>query len=138
MAFQQYKIAAGWNNAAGLANVEDQFPRYQNKPLIVRGRGGFSPGVRRIRGNFSVSYSGKQIIRWRIRVMGINQYNYWQANYTTGGNSYSGKNTIRSRNGSDSFANYSVTSQLPSPDTLETKGDSYQNVEIIHVIEAAL
>lgn len=137
MPYQDYKIASGWNNAAGLANIETQFPRYQNKPLIVRGRG-FNPGIKRIRADFQVYATGKQTIRWRFRVMSIAQYNYFMSNYTTGGNSYSGKNTIRTKNVGDTYANYSVTSQLPSPDELQTKADAYLDVVITHVVEAAL
>jgi hypothetical protein len=137
MPFQDYKIASGWNNAAGLANLETQFPKYQGKPLIVRGRG-FNPGQKRIGANFQVYITGKRVILWRFRLMSIVQYNYWQANYTVGGNSYSGKNTIRSKKVDDTYGNYSVTSQLPSPDELQTKADSYENVVISHVIEAAL
>lgn len=137
MAFQDYQIASGWNNAAGLANIETQFPRFQNEPLIVRGRG-FNPGIKRVGANFQIYTSGKQVIRWRFRVMSIAQYNYFMANYTVGGNSYSGKNTIRTKKVDDTYGNYSVTSQLPSPDELESKGSAYLDVVITHVVEATL
>lgn len=137
MPFQDYKIASGWNNAAGLANIETQFPKFQNEPLIVRGRG-FNPGLKRIGANFQVYTTGKRVIRWRFRVMSIAQFNYFVTTYTTGGNSYSGKNTIRTKDETDTYANYSVTSQLPSPDELEFKAGAYLDVVITHVVEAAL
>lgn len=138
MAFQEYQLAVGWNNAAGLANVEVAFPRYQNNPLIVRGRGRFQPGIQRVRADFGSSETGKQVFTWLIPVMGINQYVYWQSTYSTGGNSYSGKVTARTRNAADSFANYSATYRIPTPDQLEPREDSYQNVVVIFTVEAAL
>lgn len=137
MPFQSYSIASGFNNAGGLMNVETVFPTFQTKPMIVQGRT-FNPGVKRKRADKVGYRTGFQIIIWRIPIMSIAQYNYWQANYTIGGNSYSGKNTIKSKSATDAYANYSVVSELPSPDELKSRAGVYMNVVITHTVEASL
>lgn len=135
--FQSYSIAAGYNNAAGLANVETTFPTFHGKPMIVRGRT-YNPGVKHRRADKLTYRTGFAIILWRIPVMSIAQYNYWISNYTTGGNSYSGKNTIRTKKTDDTYGNFSVASDIPAPDELTSRNGYYRDVLITHVIEAAL
>lgn len=137
MAFQNYSIASGFNNAAGLANVETAFPTFQGKPMIVQGRT-FNPGEKRRRADKLTYRTGFQIALWRIPVMSIAQYNYWIANFTTGGNSFSGKNTIKTKKVDDTYGDYSVVSDIPSPDELKSRGGAYRDVLITHVVEAAL
>lgn len=137
MPFQSYSIASGFNNAVGLTNVETTFPLFRNKPLIVQGRT-LNPGIKRKRADKLAYRTGFVIIEWRIPVMSIEQYNYWIATYTTGGNSFSGKNTIRTKNALDAYANYSVVSDIPAPNDLRSRGGAYRDVVIVHTVEAAL
>lgn len=139
MAFQNYQIAAGWNAAGSLANIETAFPKYQNKPLIVRARR-FNEGIKRIRGDKQRSTSGFQSFVWFCKVLSVAQWNYFQDNYSSGGSSYSGKVTVRTRKSDDTYANFNAVMHLPDPSEMDSSliGDAYRNVEIRFVVEAAL
>lgn len=138
MTFQSYALAAGLNNAAGLANIETAFPLYQGNPLIVQGRGRFIPGLLRVRADFQHYLTGITMFTWLIPVMGINQYLYLQSTYSTGGNSYSGKVTAKTRKVDDTYGNFSAIYRIPTPDLLERRQDAFLNVEIVFSVEAAL
>lgn len=132
-----YKWAIGFNNVAGYTIVESDVPLYQNKPMIVQGRGRFEDGDPFERADAAISTLGKPLFTWLVPVMGLNQYAYIRAK-APGGTGYYVRMTVRTRNSLDAFANYSATLQIPRPSELERKRDSYRNVLLRFVVEAAL
>lgn len=133
--FSEYGIVYGWSGTPN--NVETTFPTYQGHPLIVRGRGLYDPGIIRTRADKLDYLTGFSTVIWRIKVLSVAQYNYFQDTYTVGGNSYSGKVTIRTRNTDDAFANVNAVLKMPKASTLtkHPTADAYRDVEIRFVVE---
>lgn len=135
-----HKIATNWNNAAGLAYIEDAIVWYQDKPLIIQSRGRWDEGIERERADKLSTITGFQTFDWFAPVMGANQYDNLQDTYTTGGTGLRGKVTARTRsmNDDDTFANYSAVLVIPKRKDLERKFDAYLNVKLRFIVEAAL
>jgi hypothetical protein len=140
MTYQQYSLAAGYDAAGSLVNVETGFPTYQGHPLIVQGRGTWDEGVERDRADKLSTLTGFQTFKWLIPVMGVSQYEYAQLTYTTGGNSLRGKVTVKTRSlaDDDTYANYNAVMHLPKRADLERKQNAFVKVEILFVVESAL
>lgn len=137
---QGYKLVAGYNNAMTLVAVETAFPLYQGKPLIMQGRGTWNVGEEFERADKGLALTGYQVFKWLIPVMGVNQYDFAQDTYCTGGTGQSGKTTARhrSKDDDDTFANYNAMLRLPQQYKLQRKYDAYLGVEIVFIVEAAL
>lgn|SRR5574341_428623 len=137
---QGYQWATGFNNAAGLANVETDIVEYRNQPLIVSGRGTFDEGIIRSRSDKTAYATGFNSFTWFISVLGEDQYDDIQSSYTPGGTGYSAKMTVRTRNRSGDFANYNAVLRLPKKSELERiRGQAgFRNVELRFLIDSAL
>lgn len=140
MTYQQYALAVGFNSAGSLVNVETGVPTYQGHPMIVQGRGTWDEGIERERADKLSTLTGFQIFKWVVPVMGVNQYEYMQTTYTTGGNSLRGKVTVKTRSVSDddTYANYNAVMHLPKRTDLDRKQNAFVKVEITFVVEGAL
>ena len=130
MAFQGYQWATGLNNAGGLANIEDDVPRYQGEPFIIQGRGALSSGIIRQRADSSLYTTGLVTFVWIAPIMSEAQYDYIQDTYTVGGNSLYGLMTVRTLNDATTFANYNATMQIPDRSELTRKRNAFQDVTI--------
>lgn len=135
-----YKWVASFNNAGNLVAVQSVVPMYQNKPMIIQGRGNWNLGNVFERADKMTTVTGFGSFFWLIKVMSVNQYDYIQDTYTVGGNSLSAKMTVRTRSKGDdtTFANYSAVLRLPKIGDLERRQDAYLNVRLTFIEEAAL
>jgi hypothetical protein len=135
MAFQEASLAAGWNNAGSLANIETTFGFYMGSPFIAFMMP-ISEGDPFERGNARLSSLGKMRFQWRFAGMTVAQYELARTTYCSNG--YSGPVTVRTLKKS-SYANYSATLQLAHEDELDLQpGGVYLNPVWKFVIEAAL
>lgn len=132
-----YQWAAGFNNVAGFVTVQSDVPSYQNKPMIIQSRGRFVDGELFERADGVIVTLGESGFSWLIPVMGITQYAYIRAK-SPGGTGYYVKQTVRTRNSLDAFANYSAILHIPRPSDLERRSDVYRNVVLRWIVEAAL
>lgn len=90
----EYRIAAGWNNAANLRGLEGVFVANDFIPFkTFKSWGTYSPGEAIIRGDGTVVYDGYPSCQWVFGVITRLQVQYLQDTYC--GGSYSGKVTIR-------------------------------------------
>lgn len=114
MAVDDNQIASGWNNAAGLVNIEtlvDSNGVYV-APLLYGGLGNYTRGLRRVGSDGVVYYEGYAVKVWTSVFLTYLQYDVVLA--------YSGKVTLRTRLNSGSYANYNAV--LTLPDTSELNG----------------
>ena len=135
---QGYQWSAGFNNAAGLKDVEVDVPAFLGKPFYIHGAGSWDEGIVRPRADKLVTITGFQRFAWTADVMSDEQYNYIQATYTPGGTGLRAKMTVRSRNRSGSFANYSAVLVLPKKSDLSRIWNAYRDVTLGFIVEAAL
>jgi hypothetical protein len=135
MPFQNYQWASGFGNTEAFVNVEDDVTKYRNKPLIVSGRARFDDGILRTRADLLRYLTGLKSFTWTVPVMSIAQYEYIQTNYTVGGNSFSGRMTIKTRISDDTYADFNAILYLPKqPELTRTRtGDAFQNVTLTFV-----
>lgn len=131
MARYDYQLAVGHNNAAGLTNVETTIPSYQtHQTFFPRGRGMFDDGILRVRSDGLLYTAGFASFVWEVDVLEYAQWAYLQTTYTTGGNTYSGQVTARTRLIGGTYANYNATMILPKPPDEDKKFVAMRNVEI--------
>lgn len=130
--FYAYKIAAGYNNAAGFVNIEAITPTGDRNFAPPQAYAGFSPGVLRVRADGLRYVAGFQTIIWQFSVLTAAQWRYLMDTYSTGGNSYSGKVTISSRGVDDAYASYNAIINIPPLPELESgrKWKNYRDVVI--------
>ncbi len=128
--WQEYAIAAGWNNTALLKTIESITPPSDRPFYPVNGYSSFNPGAIRIRGDGSIYLAGYPSCGWRFSAMTRKQYQYLMSTYTVGGNSYSGKVTIRTRKDDGTFANYNAVLLLPILPEVQRVLKLYRDVEI--------
>lgn len=111
MAFYDYRIAAGFNNAVGLVNVE-KIAIAGERGFIMQNYGHFNPGAFKVRGDGTLFLSGFGSTSWIFEAITKNQFRYLQETYCNNG--YSGKVTIRTRTDDpDVYANYNAIMILP-------------------------
>jgi hypothetical protein len=114
MSFQEYKIAAGYDNEAELQNVEYVIPGYSDRiSFYPRGRGNFDEGIMRTRSDGSVYFTGYQSFTWPLDFLSYSQWIYLQTNYCSGGTGLSGKVTVSTRLPNGTYANYNAVMILP-------------------------
>lgn len=122
---QLYQMAVGWNNASALLSVE-QFPATGLKPWSpVDGYSTYNPGKRVIRLDGQIYLSGYPSCDWPFSYWTREHYQYLLSTFSTGGSSYSGKVTIKTRVSSGAFANYNAIMQLPFLPELARKRTLY-------------
>jgi hypothetical protein len=127
-AFQNYQIAAGWNNAAGLVNIGLIVPSSHIAFVEPIAKPNWNPGIQRIRLDglsYSAGYSSQT---WTLGFVTLQQYDYLLSTYTGGGQS--GKVTIKTRYRNHAYANYNAIMSIPIPDELQATGQLYQSVPV--------
>jgi hypothetical protein len=134
-----YQLAAGWNGAGSLVDIQSIIPTGDRRFVAPQGYSGFDEGVLRVRLDKQRYLTGHTSFPWLFDVLTVAQYRYLMATYTTGGNSYSGKVTARTRiPSSGAFANYNAILYLPKLPELTRKYLSYRDVVIQFVDAVAL
>lgn len=132
MPLYSFQLAAGHNNAAGLANVETTFgaPFW---PLVVWDR-----GVRFERADSQITRVGFLAFDWQLDVLTFAQRALLSTTYCAGGDS--GLVTVRSwipaMDGT--YANYNGTIQLPDPKEAGPTIAAWQNALLRFTQVAAL
>jgi hypothetical protein len=131
MAWSDYQIAVGNNNAAGLALVESLVPSGNIAVAGPAANGYRNPGVTRIRANGLSTQSGYLSQLWRMVFLTYEQYNYLKTTYCGGG--YSGLVTVRTHFTNQAYANYNAVLIMPYESDLAQSnvGWGYQGVELL-------
>ena len=127
VAFFDYKIAAGNNNAAGLVNIGTITPSSGILFPEPVARPNYTPGVHKIRLDGLDYQAGYASHVWMMPFLDWRHYDHLRTTYCAGG--YSGKVTIRTRYMLVSYANYNAILHLPPPDQILDKnvGWGYNN-----------
>lgn len=128
--YPDYQIAVGWNNAASLRSIESITPTNDSAFPPPSAYNGFDAGSVLVKGDGQTYLSGFAAFTWRFSHLTWAQYQYLIATYSTGGTSYSGKVTVRSRIQTGSFANYNAILLLPKLPELQRTRKIYRDVEI--------
>lgn len=116
-----YQIAAGWNNAAGLADVNTLGPVGGEKLNMPRAFPLVNAGTRRYRGDLTSTISGTVVQRWDFTAAYYDQYIYVKETFCGTGRTYSGKVTIRTRlYDTDTYANYNAVLEVPFQSEIDT------------------
>jgi hypothetical protein len=123
--FYQYKLASGWNVAAGsLVNIESIKPTGDTYYFFApKAYGFYDPGQRKVRGDGTILMVGFPLVTWEFDVITRLQHEYLIATYSTGGNTYSGKVTINTRLGTSTYVRYNAVMIIPKP--IEADGATY-------------
>lgn len=110
-----YKLAAGYNNAAGLVNIESITPSGDKAFYPPQGVGAYDPGQFRIRGDGTVYVSGFAATEWLFSKITRAQVRYLQTTYCNSG--WSGKVTVATKTDNiNTYANFNavmVLTKLP-------------------------
>lgn len=130
MAVYEYSIAAGYNNAGGLVNIENIVPSSDIAFYPPIAYNTFSRGILRVRADQTSVITGFQVVRWLFAIITRAQWRYLQATYTTGGNSYSGPVTIRTHGEDGFYHNYNAIMTIPPISELKLQPLAYQDVEV--------
>ena len=138
MSIQDYQLAVGHDNEAGLTNVESTLPTFRSRPFYVRGRGSFSEGVVRVKGDKGLYVTGYNTFAWQVSFLSYEQYAYLQTTYTTGGNSLSGPVTVRTRRFGGTYSNYNATIRLPKIADSDSGYLGIRNAVIVFCVDEAL
>lgn len=138
MTFQDYQLAAGHDNAGGLTNVETTIPASQQQTFLPQGRGNFDEGVLRVRGDGLTYLTGFQAFSWPLDVLPYAQWDFMRTTYTTGGNSFSGKVTVRTRLIDGTYANFNALLHLPEPPDETKKFVALRDTEILFTRAVAI
>lgn len=125
-----YQIADGQNNAAGLVNIEAITPSGDRAFAAPQAFSSFNPGVLRVRADGLSYLAGFQSFTWLFSILTRAQWQYLQDNYSTSGNSYSGKVTVRSRNIDGTYTNYNTLINIPLLPDLDRQFTAYKQVRI--------
>jgi len=123
--FYQYAIAANYNVAANsLVNIETIKPTGDIYNFFApKAYGFYDPGARKVRGDGTILMVGFPVVTWVFDVMTRLQHEYLISNFSTGGNSYSGKVTINTRLGTSAYSRMNAVMVLPK--TIEADGPTY-------------
>jgi hypothetical protein len=128
MAIYDYRIAAGHNNTAGLVNVEDIAPPGDRAFYPPSAYSSYNVGAIRLRLDGTAYTAGMPSVEWLFDVMTRAQWRYLQDTYTVGGNSHSGKVTVRTRDMDGAYTNYNAVMILPRLVDLERSFTLYRRV----------
>lgn len=126
-----YAIAAAYNNASGLKRIETIIPSGESKAFPpVNAYSAYNPGTLRLRADGLAYITGYASTEWRFSYLSVVHYRYLISTYSTGGNSYAGKVTIRTRIADGTFANYNAIMLLPILPKLNRTYLKYRDVVI--------
>lgn len=128
--WQEYAIAAGWNSANLLKNIESIIPAGDRAFCAPNAYSAYNPGTLRLRADGVAYVEGFPSVTWMMAILTRKQYQYLMTTYSTGGNSYSGKVTIRTMTPSGSYANYNAIMLLPIMPELDRAFKLYRSVQI--------
>ncbi len=124
MAFYDYQIAIGNNNAGSLVNVEALTGTAGNLFDPVEGWTAYSPGSARIMSSGLYSFTGYPSTVWRSGILRVTQYKYLYDTILVG--AYSAPVTIKTTAQEvGTYANYNAIMTIPIPEDLTAQGHSY-------------
>lgn len=131
MTWYQYQIAAGYNNAGALVNIESLTPSGDRPFHVPDGWSQFDLGVEKIRLDRLSTLAGYPATAWVFAALTRKQYAYLQSTYTSGGASYRGKVTIKTiKADGQTFANYNAVMVLPKLTESQRRGGAYPDVKV--------
>jgi hypothetical protein len=115
MAFNDYRIAVGHNNAAGLVNIESITPSGDEPFDAPDGLGKYRLSPNRVvRGNGLMFHQGLPSTRWEFATITQAQVRYLMETYCSNG--YSGFVTIRTQtDNKEVYANFNAVMNLTDP-----------------------
>jgi len=123
---QQYALAAGHNNAAGLITLSKT--NVGGRPIFVRGAGGYRPGELVVNLAGGLAPLGFASETWIVSVLLYAQYEWLRNTFCAGG--YSGRVTVRTRTDGLAYANYNAILHVPASGELTRVLGRYENVEL--------
>src|SRR6476659_6316171 len=106
-----YAIAASYNNAAGLTNLELIVPTGDRAFFSPVAYNNYKPGVRKIRSDGTLYLAGFAASFWILPAATRKHIEYIMDTYCAGG--YSGKVTIKTRINRIAYANFNAILSLP-------------------------
>lgn len=109
-----YKIAVGYNNAAGFVNIELIVPSLDRAFFAPEGYNNFNRGQRVIRGDGLIARNGFPYCFWLFSAVTRKQVSYLRATYGD-----SGPVTIATRPDEQAYQNYNAIIDLPDPDATQ-------------------
>lgn len=110
--YPDYKIAAGWDNVAGLVTLEGLLVTDDIQPFVYpKGVKQFDAGIRKTRADGTDYFVGYPSTRWVFGVMTWRQWAYAKLTFCAGG--YAGKVTVRTRTTGLNYANFNAVLKLP-------------------------
>lgn len=129
MAFYEFQIAAGYNNAVGLVNIESITPSTDWRAFTVPdGFASYSPGERKTRPD-GIDYTrGYPTVTWNFAGITRKQYIYLRDTYCNDG--LSGKVTIRTLKEDNTYANFNAVMHVPQLPELTRRLGSYEDCDI--------
>lgn len=123
------QIAAGHNNAGGLAALEGTIPTNGTAFLPMTMYPNYNPGQFQIRGNGIFTLGGFATVAWQLGYVTWIQERYLRATYCSAG--YSGLVTVRTVTETDgTYANYNATMILAKRVDGQQLGDVLTDYEI--------
>lgn len=117
MALYNYQIATGYNNAAGLVNIENITPSGSRAFDAPDGLSKYRPGGQAIiRGNGTITWTGYPSTEWEWSLITLQQVRYLMTTYCASG--YSGLVTIKTQTDNiEVYANFNAVMTLtPLPE----------------------
>lgn len=119
--YPNYQLAAGHDNAAGLATLEGTLPSGETVPFVYpRVVGGYDPGVFKIRTSGERYTAGFDTVVWLFGAITWRHFRYLQETYC--GDGYSGLVTVRTRlDDPATYANYNATMLLEKPSSTQIR-----------------
>lgn len=127
-AIQEYAIAAGYNNAAGLQRIETITDGTGKAFRSVRVNG-YAPGEARVRANGTIGLVGFPTVRWFCGGITWAQYAYLRDNILAG--AYSGPVTIRTRLDDNDYYNCNAILTLGFSQDLTIRSRHYVGFEYV-------
>lgn len=125
----QYKIASGYNVAAGsLVNIESITPTSDVAFVAPQVLGTFDPGKYIIRGDGTLYLTGFPTQQWLFSALTRLQLAYLRTTYCSGG--WSGLVTINTRLGDTPYVRYNAVMILPKPSESEGRLYAYKNYSV--------
>lgn len=124
--YPDLKIAANWNNAAGLAAWESITPSSDRAFFAPRIFGTYDPGSRRIGTDGLDTFAGYGSVDLLWEAITKLQERYLRETYCSNG--YNGKVTVRLRTDDpDTYANYNAILKLPKLNESANRFNAWQN-----------
>lgn len=112
MTYQSYAVAVGYNNAAGLTNLETIKPvgdiRYF---CVVEGYANYDPGVEKLRLDGLKYYVGWPSTKWIFNILTRKQYEYLRDTFCGGG--YTGQVTINTTTDREAYGHFNAIIDIP-------------------------